>query len=440
VRFDLARACVSTYADAMNCVRRRFWTTTYLTSGFWSTNDQDVINANARLVERAGQGCDLRRLFLVPRDPELEMEAQRDKRLWLRRTGEDDERRRLDDGLDALSRNIKAQLRQGFEVRVTSDERAAWGQLPRDIDFEPNDSEIAIYDDFRFDVFSGGRIGRIHSVHCYTDLTADFQGFLGPAIEYFEELWAGAKPADAFIEDLQRVRREVDAQIDYEPHWLAQYEFALSTDDEDLKRVEMHRVLEILRRHKKEGEVGDCLDIGTCTGRYPICLRQRPVAAPGSRVIGIDADPDCVRFAAAIVRKNQLQDSISIRKVDVLHEAWPIEGEFDVVTCMLGTLSHFGQDLKANHDDDLQHALKRMADVLAPGGLLFLSNWSEEACTTKKMLEIYRPLQRVRLARWTVPPHELRTRLRQVGLRVIDEAQPDVRLDLFTCVREGAAS
>lgn len=436
-RFDLSRACISTYADAMDGVRRRFWTTTYLTSGFWNNSDQDVVSANTRLVERCGQGGDLRRLFLVPRPPESEMEAQREKRLWLRRTGDDAERRRLDDGLEQLARNIKAQMERGFQVRVASDERSAHLQLPRDLDFEPNDTEIAVYDDFRFDVFSGGRSGRIHAVHCYTDLTADFQGFLEPAVAYFEELWAGARPADVFIEDLLRVRREVEAQIDYEPHWLAQYEFALSADDENLKTVEMHRVFEILRKHKKAGEIGDCLDIGTCTGRYPI--RLRGIAAAASRVIGVDADPDCVRFAAAIVRKEALQNHIAIRKVDFLHESWPIEGQFDVVTCMLGTLSHFGLDRKATREDGLQRALARMATVLAPDGLLFLSNWSEEACTTTKMLEIYRPGERARLARWTVPPDELKARLRNVGLRVLDEAQPDVRLDLFTCVHQEIA-
>ena len=433
VRFDLSRACISTYADALDLVSRRFWTTTFLSSGFWSTTDSDVIDANLRLAARTVGTGDLRRLFLAGREPDQEITALREQQLLMRRLNNREEVARMDDAYAALDRNIRLQLQQGFDVRIGHDRTAAWRNFPADLDFHRDDSEIAIYDNFRFDVFSGGRSGTIHSVHCYTELTENFQGFLVPAEKYFLELWEKATPMDEFLGALGAAREQANYQIDYEPHWLAQYEFALSADDERLKTVELSRALEILRKLHRVDDVGHMLDIGTCTGRYPI--HMSPHVAPGQRIIGIDADPDCVRFASALVRKAQLENRVTIRRLDFLGESFPVDGRFGLVTCMLGTLSHFGRDRRVDHRDSLQRSLTRMASLLDEDGMLLVSNWSEQACEHLKLIQIYRHEDKQRLASWTARPDELKARFEEAGLEVVEEAQPDERLDLFACRR-----
>jgi hypothetical protein len=78
-----------------------------------------------------------------------------------------------------------------------------------------------------------------------------------------------------------------------------------------------------------------------------------------------------------------------------------IKGEFDLITCMLGTLSHFGWDRSRTHEDRIQRALARMATLLSSKGLLFLGTWSEYACNNLNMLGIYRQGDRKRLAEWS---------------------------------------
>jgi hypothetical protein len=435
IKLDLADACISAYADALDLVKSRFWTTTYLTSGFWSKRNADVISANRRLADRCKSGGDLRRLFITRELPQMEVLAQKEERVLLRRLQNQSELDRLNTALSDLKRSVADQIASGFQVRITRDPHAAWMQLPPEFSFQPTDSELAIYDDFRVDVFSGGRAGAVHSAWCFTKVSQNFDGLLEPAVRYFEELWQHGEDIERFLAQLDRVRLQVDAQIDYEPHWLAQYEFALSQDDEELKTVEAARLFEILRKLDHSARVKDALDIGTCTGRYPIQVCQH--LGDVRRVTGIDADPDCVRFAAALVRKAGLDARITIRRADFLEDQDGALGTYELVTCMLGTASHFGIDRKPSFDDSLQKALRRMAGLLTAQGVLVLSNWSEQACENqgRGLLLIYRQEDRRMLSRWTVPLDELRKRLQLAGLEVVEEASPNVRIDMLACAR-----
>jgi hypothetical protein len=112
-----------------------------------------------------------------------------------------------------------------------------------------------------------------------------------------------------------------------------------------------------------------------------------------------------------------------------------IRGEFDLITCMLGTLSHFGWNRSRTYEDRLQRALERMVALLSDKGLLFLGTWSEYACKNRKMLGIYSPGDRGRLAEWSPSTAELEKRLKSVGLDVVEWVQPEMRLDLVWCRR-----
>ena len=117
-----------------------------------------------------------------------------------------------------------------------------------------------------------------------------------------------------------------------------------------------------------------------------------------------------------------------------------LEGPFDLITCMLGRLSHFGWDRPQTamtpFDDLLQRILDRMAALLSEDGMLFLGTWSSSARRNRNMLKIYTDIDQRRLAEWTPDSSELRERLGQAGLQIIEQFEPETRLDLYVCQRK----
>jgi SAM-dependent methyltransferase len=435
-RFESPRSSVTTYSEALNRVQRRFWTTSFLSSGFWGGSNGEVIKANRHMLSRLAAAGDARRLFLMQQPLEQEAEAHKDQLVLDRKYGR---QRAVADRMQQFRQfqQSVAQLRkEGCKVRVAFDRDALYRRLPTEFKFDPADSELAIYDDWRVDVFGGGSTGRISGVSCYTPATEHFAAYLDTAEQYFEQLWNAASDVDELVAKVREAHEDAESRIDYESNWLAFYEFALPAQDAALKTVEIARVAEILRAHGKWGALGRCLDIGTCTGRYPIFLRDG-LSADGS-IVGVDEDIDCVRFAAANVGQRCGSDPrIQVIKADFRSRTLELPGPFELITCMVGTASHFGKNRDrsdaADKSDTLQQVLERMASLLAPDGLLVLSTWSELACATRTMLGIYRESDRQRLADWTPPIAELRARLRRANLEIVETAHPEPRLDLTVC-------
>ena len=86
--------------------------------------------------------------------------------------------------------------------------------------------------------------------------------------------------------------------------------------------------------------------------------------APHGTVLGIDDDVDCVRFAQAnVIRQCPGEQRVQIQREDFTAADLPLRGGFDLVTCMLGTLSHFGHDrgraVAGDYKDTLQQCLLR---------------------------------------------------------------------------------
>lgn len=436
IDFDSRRACVTTYAEALDRVRTRFWTTSFISSGFWGGNNEEVIRANKHMLKRLAGSGQARRLFLVPQSLDKEAEAHKDQLVLDRKYGRVRACAERLQQFQQFKRSVAQLKKSGCDVRVVCDRSALHRELPESMKFDPADSELAIYDDWRVDVFGGGRTGRISGVACYTTATEHFESYLNTAERYFEQLWAESRDVDELIAKVSQAHEDAEARIDYESQWLAFYEYHLPPEDADLKTAEIARVGEILRARGKWGTLTRCLDIGTCTGRYPIFLRGG-LHADGT-VIGVDEDIDCLRFAAANVKQRCDGDPrIQIRKADFTSSEFELQGPFDLVTCMLGTPSHFGRGRDkgdaAEKTDLLQRTVERMAGLLAPNGLLILSTWSSLACADGKMLGIYKPDERVRLAEWTPPIAELRARLRRANLEIVDTAEPDPRLDITVC-------
>lgn len=437
IQFGSTVAPISTYAEALGRVKQRFWTTTFLSSGFWSRPQGQVLAANEEMLARIKKnGGQARRLFLLDQPPNLVLQAYRDHRILQRQLQKYEELEMLQDQHEHLKSSMKLLFQQGFEVRVVYDEAKVYRSLPNGMLPDPRDSELAIYDDFRIDVFEGGQHGVIHTVKSHSHLFRYFPTYLNAATGYFEELWGKAQPMEEFVEDLQDSVDFAKSKIDYESNWLAIYEYALTQEDEGMKTIELARVEEVLREEVKERdvEITRYLDVGTCTGRYPIQLRSW--VAPNGKILGVDEDYDCVRFAQANVeQKCPDEKRIEISQCDFLVRKVAIRGEFDLITCMLGTLSHFGWDRSRTYEDGLQRALNRMATLLNDKGLLFLGTWSEYACNNRKMLGIYSQGDQERLAEWSPGTAELEQRLTMAGLKVVEHVQPEMRLNLTWCRR-----
>jgi SAM-dependent methyltransferase len=437
IQFGSTSAPISAYAEALGRVEKRFWTTTFLSSGFWTGPQGQILAANEAMLTRIKKsGGQARRLFLLDQPPNLVLQAYRDHRILQRQLQKYEELKQLQDQHEHLKSNMKALLQQGFEVRVVFDETKVYRRLPNGMLSDPKDSELGIYDDFRIDVFEGGQHGVIHTVKSYSALFRYFPTYLTAATSYFEELWEKSESMELFIDDLQNAVDFANAKIDYESNWLAIYEYALAEEDERLKTIELARVEEVLREEVKERNLAITryLDVGTCTGRYPIELREW--VAPTGKIVGVDEDYDCVRFAQANLERKCPDDKrIEILQRDFVARELGIKQDFDLITCMLGTLSHFGWDHSRTYKDCIQRALARLAALLSGEGLLFLGTWSEYACKGRNMLGIYSQGDRERLAEWTPSTAELVDRLKLVGLEVVGRAQPEMRLDLTWCRR-----
>lgn len=220
-------------------------------------------------------------------------------------------------------------------------------------------------------------------------------------------------------------------RIGYTEEWLRRYDRQLPEEDERLKAREAALVADVLRSRDRWGRIGSYLDIGTCTGRYPLLLGD--AVLPGGTIVGIDQNRDCVLTARAnLARHRPDEDRISILWGDFSAPDLAVPGApFDLITCMMSTVSHFNGG--AGREGGIPRMLERCARLLADHGLLLLSSWSEEACRARDFLSIYGADDAVSLARWTPSPEELGRSLAAAGFTDSTSERPDPRLDLWVC-------
>jgi SAM-dependent methyltransferase len=436
--FDSQNLAIIAYKGAMERVRERFWTTTFLGSGFWCDANGDILDANIRMMNDCRRaGAVMRRLFLLTLPPEEEIQRLQDQRILLLKCEDFDGLARFDERMANLARNITLLSHHGCDVRVVHDAEALHRQLPADLNSDPRDTELAIYDDWRFDLFRGGMFGTIQSVQCYTPAMPCFSAHREALERYFEELWKKSAPIEAFLERLRKNVEYSSSRIDYPVSWLVHYDHALPREDEALKVEELSSVRVELVRLERWGQVRRFLDVGTCTGRYLFFLRDAVVA--NGTILGVDNDIDCVRFTQAKLRRAfGSEPRYRVERHDFRTPEPPSADRFDLVTCMLGTILHFErQETHGPHyDDDFQRALTKFARLLTDDGVFFFSVWTEEACRSLQLLSIYSEEDKRRLARAAIPPHELQQRLACAGLRMPAPILLQERLLLYRCERD----
>ncbi|ATB40302.1 hypothetical protein CYFUS_005751 [Cystobacter fuscus] len=436
ILFDSESLAILAYKGAIEAVRERYWTTTFLSSGFWCSLNESVLGANLRLLaDRERTGASVRRLFLLPVPPVEELQRLQDERMLLRKQQDVEGLARFDQKFANLAENVHELIRHGCDIRIAHGAEQLHPSLPEELAFEPGDTEIAIYDNWRFDLFQGGRSGTIESVCGYTPATARFEQNRDRVVEYFERLWAKSQPIGEFLERIRKLIEYSSTRIEYDTSWLVRYDHALPREDEALKVAEFSSVQVELTRLVRWGKVRRFLDVGTCTARYPLALREA-VRADGD-IMAVDNDMDCVRFSQEKVQRESGNDArFKIKCHDFRSTELPSERKFDLITCMMGTLSHFEHAPWEGHrppEDALQRAIENFARLLDEDGVLFFTVWTEKACQELRLLGIYTDEDRQRLARTSITRQELQRRLEAAGLRVSAPLLLQDRMDLYRC-------
>lgn len=227
-------------------------------------------------------------------------------------------------------------------------------------------------------------------------------------------------------------RPTLPARIPYGYHRLDRYEADQDRNDAVLKQREACAVGAFLRAQGCWGQLRRVLDVGTCTGRYLRFLSD--AVRPGGILVGIDKDDACVAYARAHTRSGPDRPLIEVIHGDVLTYEGPWPGApYEVISCMMGTLSHFGILNTEKRPDPLQRALRRMASLLHEKGWLLLGTWSAEACAERRFLSLYDDAETERLVADTPSPCELQARIRAAGLIVVGYVHVDRRIDLWCC-------
>jgi SAM-dependent methyltransferase len=437
IHFDSRSISVLAYKSAIERVKERFWTTTFLGSGFWSGTDGDILEANIRMMANCRRtGAIVRRLFLLTLPPEEEIQRVQDERMLLRKCEDFDGLARFDRRIANLSANIHRLFQHGCDVRVVHDAERLHRHLPAELSIDSRDTEFAIYDDWRFDLFQGGLFGTIQSVRGYTPVMTRFRAYRDELACYFEKLWEKSASIEGFLDRLHKAVEYSSTRIDYPMSWLVRYDHALPREDEALKIEELTGVRVELVRLGRWGRIQRFLDVGTCTGRYLISLRDA-VGANGV-ILGVDNDIDCVRFTQAKVRR-ELEDDrrFQIERHDFCAPEPPSTHSFDLITCMLGTICHFEWQAADGppYDDAFQRALDKFARLLTEDGLLFFSVWTEGACRDLRLLSIYSEEDKRRLAKAVIPRKELRRRLESARLQTLAPILLQDRMELYRCER-----
>lgn len=169
--------------------------------------------------------------------------------------------------------------------------------------------------------------------------------------------------------------------IDYTYKKLLEYDLDVYASDKIIKDNELEIVLSEMQRTNHFTHVGNYLDIGFCTGRYPFTLRQ--FLQTGSYIAGIDAEYNCYEYA--LIHNTKRQAGINFFCSDFISDdASPVyHRSYELITCMLGTISHFCKE-----KNQLSNSLLKMATLLSANGVLIISNWSQKGISSG-MLSIY---------------------------------------------------
>ena len=273
IHFDSYTAALEAYRQGLAQVEERFWTTSFLHSGFW-VDEEVAFDLNRELLRKAkrhGKPVVMRRLLLIESDPRIDIKNFGKNVRMLYRSGRDSD---IDELWGQLQRAKNRHLNlaaDGCETRITRvDSRQRRFRIGQRY-FDLNDEEMAIYDHFRVDFFGGGGSGQIADVKIFSPGIDGFDSGLRQASQIFEDLWEGGIPVADYFRDLQREYESSMCRVDHIKNWIFKYHNTLPRKDEDLKKREMEETLRFVEEFKNSRVIQN---IGTCTGRYALELRN----------------------------------------------------------------------------------------------------------------------------------------------------------------------
>jgi hypothetical protein len=141
-----------------------------------------------------------------------------------------------------------------------------------------------------------------------------------------------------------------------------------------------------------------------------------------------------VGFAAEKLNKADIANA-SVQLCDFLVPDLPVSvrapAPYDLITCMLGTISHFGYADERARFDGCRLAVQRLASLLSEHGRLIVGSWARDGRGRIDALTIYSESERDRLARWTPDKETLTEVFAECGLHTQFSEQIDGRLDVY---------
>lgn len=415
----------SAYKDALVRVDRRFWTTSYLKSNFWNESRSEMMQANLDLTKRLSADKSLRRLFLVPHPEQEFLDDQRFAFEAMCQRGRTNQAKQELERLKSFRDDMKRLSDAGFEMQVVHARQSdAWNLIGTRAGrpYPQHDTEIAIYDEWRVDCFSGAQGGGIDGVSIFLPYMQRFPGVASAATHYFEAVWPQDNSSELqnFLDRLIAALEEVVERIIHTPDFTFLFDGANGT----LKDAELEIVIDAIEANGFAKTCRRYLDIGTCTGRYPLALRTR--LASDVEINAIDSDWYCYHHTRAKFRDAGL-DLNSVIWKDFLSWSENRDAQYDLITCMLGTISYF----TARKPDGVARAIARMAALLRPGGILIMGSWSELEIRGKSFLEGYSPAAREQLAEYTPADNVLESALRDCGLTLRPSRRALDKIDVY---------
>ncbi len=423
------------YVDAVNEVQERFLTTTYLNSEFWTMTRDPVIDANRGLVDRLANEGVARRLIILPRSVKDEIRAQREWRRSLR-SGQPKLVEERDKEFKALERANTKLMKAGFEVRVVYDHEELWRELPDGMRFAEGDTELAVFDEARVDIYTGFVRAGLPEAKVFDATTHDsFGAIYDRTVDYLTRLWESEHAAEfsTFAEELTEVIEESKHEIDYEKNWLLRFDEDADPGDARLKREELKFVVGCLSSGRDAQATARHLDLGTCTGRYLSELRE---CVDICLSVGIDLDVDCLEHCRWKHRE-ALRDGgrFQVLDADIRDGSTLPNGDFDLITCMMGTLCHLrrSDQRSAVYEDPWQVGLENLATRLSADGDAFVAIWNVESpsAAAPSLLSIYPQRTNEILLRQSPPQKEFEARLGQVELKTVGHSLIQQRLHVY---------
>ena len=381
--------------------------TSFLHSQFWSDRLSDkILKANRDLANRVQ---DARRIFLTTEPIESYIPGLVQRAYARHMAGSDVAWTRL-----TQTNNNMRELAKEFKIKIV--DVGHYNSVHEE--FDPSRHELAIYQlgkagPWRIDIFDMSEEGRILGVRVIADQAAD-EVTCKQLCNAFDEAWQSeaSTSVEAYISSVQEEMERVQTDIAYTKNGLRKFDSMVKRNDKiltaesDILVSHLKRILASRQdnstkstndqgkkrtsRNKQRNRFDKYLDVGVCTGRYPLLLRSKNIVG---QIFTTDIDYDVEDFM------KDYHKNIKFTLGDIRESRMPsiLGGNFDLITCMLGTCCHFGLQPQARWGgvSGFSAAVKNMIKMLNLDGILIMSAWNNDK--DNRLINIYSDYERQRL-------------------------------------------